>query len=149
MKAITLTQPWASLVAVGAKTIETRSWSTNYRGPLAIHAAKGWKRADRDLLLPTGYGGTTNPFYRALSPFVPSVDADRGHVIAIVTLIACRHIGWDGLNPMTLTEEERAFGNYQSGRYAWVLDNVRILAAPVPARGALGLWEWDNPEERA
>ena len=39
MKAITLWQPWASLIAVGAKRIETRSWSTNYRGPLAVHAS--------------------------------------------------------------------------------------------------------------
>lgn len=39
MKALTLRQPWASLVAVGAKRIETRSWLTKYRGPLAIHAA--------------------------------------------------------------------------------------------------------------
>lgn len=38
MRAITLWQPWASLIAIGAKTIETRSWSTAYRGPLAIHA---------------------------------------------------------------------------------------------------------------
>jgi activating signal cointegrator 1 len=41
MKALTLLQPWASLVAAGLKTIETRSWSTRYRGPLAIHASKG------------------------------------------------------------------------------------------------------------
>jgi hypothetical protein len=40
MKALTLWQPWASLIAVGAKTIETRGWSTSYRGPLAIHASK-------------------------------------------------------------------------------------------------------------
>ncbi len=40
MKAITLWQPWATLVAIGAKRFETRSWSTHYRGPLAIHAAK-------------------------------------------------------------------------------------------------------------
>lgn len=40
MKALTLWQPWATLIAIGAKTIETRSWSTNHRGPLAIHAAK-------------------------------------------------------------------------------------------------------------
>ncbi len=39
MKAITLWQPWASLIAIGAKKIETRSWATKYRGPLAIHAA--------------------------------------------------------------------------------------------------------------
>ena len=42
MRALTLHQPWASLIANGVKTIETRSWSTNYRGPLAIHA--GMKR---------------------------------------------------------------------------------------------------------
>lgn len=40
LKAITLLQPWASLVAMGAKTIETRPYATQYRGPLAIHAAK-------------------------------------------------------------------------------------------------------------
>lgn len=39
MKAITLWQPWASLVATGAKIIETRSWGTRHRGPIAIHAA--------------------------------------------------------------------------------------------------------------
>lgn len=40
MKAITLWQPWATLIALGAKTIETRSWSTSHRGPIAIHAAQ-------------------------------------------------------------------------------------------------------------
>lgn len=45
MKAITIWQPWASLIALGAKQIyvkrfETRSWATSYRGPIAIHAAK-------------------------------------------------------------------------------------------------------------
>lgn len=42
MKALTIRQPWASLVALGVKTILTRSWSTRYRGPLAIHAGKAW-----------------------------------------------------------------------------------------------------------
>lgn len=40
MKAITLRQPFASLVAINVKTIETRSWNPRYRGPLAIHAGK-------------------------------------------------------------------------------------------------------------
>ena len=39
MKAITIWQPWASLIACGAKKYETRSWPTKYRGPIAIHAA--------------------------------------------------------------------------------------------------------------
>ena len=40
MRAISLWQPWASVVALGSKRIETRHWSTGHRGPLAIHAAK-------------------------------------------------------------------------------------------------------------
>lgn len=40
MKALTIRQPWASLIGLGVKTIETRSWTTRYRGPLAIHAGK-------------------------------------------------------------------------------------------------------------
>lgn len=40
MKVITLIQPWATLVALGEKKIETRSWSTNFRGRIAIHAGK-------------------------------------------------------------------------------------------------------------
>jgi hypothetical protein len=39
MKALSLHQPWASLIGLGVKTIETRSWSTKYRGPLAVHAS--------------------------------------------------------------------------------------------------------------
>lgn len=49
MKALTLHQPWASLIAVGVKTIETRSWATKYRGPLAIHAGKHFELLHADL----------------------------------------------------------------------------------------------------
>ncbi len=48
MKALTIRQPWASLIAAGVKTIETRSWSTRYRGPLAIHAGKHKPQRDPD-----------------------------------------------------------------------------------------------------
>ena len=40
MKAITIWQPWASLLVSGRKRYETRSWATSYRGPIAIHAAR-------------------------------------------------------------------------------------------------------------
>lgn len=42
LRAITLRQPYAQLVAVGAKTIETRGRRCNYRGPIAVHAAAKW-----------------------------------------------------------------------------------------------------------
>ena len=48
MRAISLWQPWATAIAVGVKQIETRHWKTDYRGPIAIHAAKRWTRDERE-----------------------------------------------------------------------------------------------------
>jgi hypothetical protein len=63
MKTLTLTQPWATLVSLGAKTFETRSWKTDYSGPLAIHAAKGFPGWAKDLCsIDDEY------FYKALRP---------------------------------------------------------------------------------
>jgi hypothetical protein len=61
MKAITLYQPWAMLVALGKKQIETRSWKTDYRGPLAIHVAKKFTKEQHGLC-----GWFTEPFAGAL-----------------------------------------------------------------------------------
>jgi hypothetical protein len=40
-------------------------------------------------------------------------------------------------------EPERSFGDYTPGRYAWILTNIKPLPAPIPAKGALGLWDWE------
>ena len=40
--------------------------------------------------------------------------------------------------------QELAFGNYTPGRYAWILEGVKPLADPIPAKGALSLWEWKD-----
>lgn len=165
MPALTLTQPYASLIAIGAKHIETRSWYTNYRGPLAIHAAQGlgpvggerelqrlcqrepfWM-ALRDILMPPGrmlYAADALP---------------RGAIVAVAELYDCRptieardgKLGWSGyldnrLNYWDLTDQERAFGDYSPGRYAWLLANIRALPEPIPAKGAQGLWRWNVPE---
>jgi activating signal cointegrator 1 len=146
-KVLTLTQPWATLVALGAKKIETRSWATSYRGPLAIHAAKGLGSGGeqglmelcrtepfRSVLLDAGYLGT---------PVLP-----RGAIVAVCELIGCVPTigtgpkGTDWIND--LSDQERAFGDYTPGRYALPLDNVRALPEPIPARGALGLWTWEG-----
>lgn len=138
MKALTLSQPWATLVALGAKRVDTRSWRTGYRGPLAIHAAKAlpdsvgeWFRANghaREDLSGLGIGSAAD--LRRLP---------RGVVVATCELLriepageACR----------ALDAREISFGDYGAGRYAWFLGDVRALAQPVAARGSLGLWEW-------
>jgi hypothetical protein len=53
MKALSIKQPWASLIIEGTKKIENRTWKTNYRGRILVHASKNWdKEAD---IRPNGF----------------------------------------------------------------------------------------------
>jgi hypothetical protein len=164
MKAITLWQPWASLVAIGAKKIETRSWYTNYRGPLAIHASKRFLLDARMLCW-------SEPFLSALEPagwnpeLFPQKVLPLGAIVAVCNLVECCRIytesyktrapglytfhGWlpkpAGYPVMkyyaSLPEEpELAFGDYTPGRYAWILGDVRQIE-PIPCRGKQRLWD--------
>ena len=138
MKALTLTQPWASLVAYGFKKIETRSWNTNHRGPLAIHAAKGFPRPTQQLC-------RGEPFLRYLK-HIPGYDGPqslpRGVVIATCTLLVVLPMP----TCMFVPEPEASFGVYETGRFAWYLDDIDRLPEPIPARGRLGLWTWEQPD---
>lgn len=142
MKAITLTQPWATLVAIGAKRIETRSWSTSYRGPIAIHAAKGFPRWAREL-------ARSKEFLNA--PQVTALLADgfeypRGVVIATCNLVRCVETDLIERYVQPFTEQERSFGDYSPRRFGFLLEGVEVLSEPIPATGALGLWEWSPPQ---
>lgn len=143
MKTLTLTQPWATLVAIGAKRIETRSWRTSYRGPLAIHAAKGFPKEARVLC-------RNNPFHRELynagfASVSYSGDLPLGCVIATCRLVDCAPTELVSRTPGRLSEQESAFGDYSYGRWAWILSDVAPLPQPIPAKGALSLWEWPEP----
>lgn len=140
MKALTLTQPWATLVAIGAKQVETRSWRTTYRGPIAIHSAKGFPRWARDLCSQEPFAGVLE---RAPLMGLPMPGHSLGVVLCIVNLWACKPTE-DVVH--VLGRHERAFGDYSAGRYAWGLRVMRVLPQPVPAKGALGLWEWTPME---
>jgi hypothetical protein len=149
VKALTLTQPWASLVALGAKRIETRSWWTRYRGPLAIHAAKGFpngagarsicmKQPFRHTLLEAGY-------HLGEMHTLP-----LGVVVATCRLADCIRLGnsdrqFNAILDHYGAHHEDDFGDYTPGRYAWILADVCRLPEPIPARGFQGLWEWDAP----
>lgn len=161
MKALTLTQPWATLIAIGAKQIETRSWATHHRGPLAIHAAAGL----------ASIGGKTGlhkivrnrPFCDVMFDPLDCTDSlqvcarlPMGAIVATCDLVSCTPIhrdsdAWgiisatrDRQQEWRLTDQERAFGDYTPGRYAWLLANVRPLPTPIPAKGALSLWDWEG-----
>jgi hypothetical protein len=134
MKALSLTQPWATLIAIGAKRVETRSWSTNYRGVVAIHASKGFPKWAHEYI-------TANHFWDRLQPteHTEPKDFPCGAIIAIATLTT---VGTTtaavnaGLSP-----EQIAFGDFSAGRFAWFFNNIIKLIEPIPCKGALGLWE--------
>lgn len=141
MRAITLTQPWATLVALGEKTIETRSWSTSYRGPIAIHAAKGFPKDAWMLCM-------EEPFFEVLTKthHLWATNLPRGEVIATAYLRDCISTTSDACKFAIErgSPHESAFGDYSPGRFGLLLDSVRRLTKTIPFRGMLGLWEFPD-----
>lgn len=134
MRAISLWQPWASAIAIGAKKIETRGWSTKYRGPLAIHAAKTKDHlgfAERPELMMSLAAGFFLNESKITLPYVFPL----GAIVATCTLEDCIDVKY--LNE--ISDEERLWGNYDKGRYGWMLSNVRWIE-PIPFRGAQGFF---------
>jgi len=152
MKAITIHQPWASLLITGAKRYETRCWVTRYRGELAIHAGRrktpGLHEKDIQVVL-RGLGIT------ATDPHMSKKVLDalpRGAIIAVATLVDCHemYIRADGaicIAPQgvetVITGDERAFGLWRPGCYAWELADIQMLSVPCPALGQQRLWNWN------
>jgi hypothetical protein len=159
VKAITILQPFASLIAVGAKMYETRSWATKYQGPIAIHAGKcdmiyGLSSETVDAVI-KAFAGTRHDAKRAgmncdcVYPF--------GAVVAVAELKGCHRIirthtcDPDTGKPSAIIDigeyggwridgDDLLFGDFTPGRFAWELADVKPLKEPVPARGRQGLW---------
>lgn len=159
MKVISLRQPWASLVAIGVKTFETRSWSTKYRGSLGVHASKKCTKVVEGLCM-------TFPFNKAFKGAGINYDGvlpltrvlPFGAIIAnsnlvdiylirdndmVRTFYSKGKLQLDYTHIVPLPEEpERSFGDYAPGRFAWELKDVIPLKQPIPATGRLSLWEY-------
>jgi activating signal cointegrator 1 len=138
MKCLTIRQPWATLIALGEKQIETRSWPTSYRGDLAIHAGM---QVDKAIC-------KTEPYQSVLTRHGYTADnLPSGVILATSRLAGCCGVtpqqaqqSWPGGN-------EYVFGDYAEGRYAWKLEGVVALAHPIAAKGRLGFWEYPVLEQ--
>lgn len=132
MKAISLWQPWATLVVVGAKEYETRSWSVKPGQLLAIRAAKRFDKMQREFC-------KEEPFRETLGWAGYSIDTlPLGAVVGVVKVL---EVMQTGAVLESLSRKELAFGNYGPGRYAWKLEVVKQFVSPIPMLGMQWLFE--------
>lgn len=140
MKGFSILQPWATLMAINAKLVETRSWATHYRGEVAIAASARlpWKLHRLCLV---------EPFASVLAAagFADPDSLPLGTIVAVGNLDSCRPtdvVRFENALAGKACRQpyENAFGDYTDGRFGWEFTNVRALARPVPCKGALGLW---------
>jgi hypothetical protein len=154
LKGLTLWNPYATAMIIAhssgtpLKTVETRSWGTDYRGPIAIHSAKldnfelqaAWIRAMNRPKDAEAFRGAGITSWESLS---------FGMLLGVGNLVACiptsvirrdtearviRLIGEEQW------ESEREWGNFAPGRFLWHVEEMDAFLTPVPYRGAQGLF---------
>lgn len=140
MKCISIIQPWASLIVLGAKRFETRGWCTQHRGLLAIHASRRFPDPAREICRDEPFrsilqaGGIRNWF-----------DLPAGAVLGTVRLVDCvptKHA-------VLFSAQDRALGDFRRGRWAWELAQPTPLPQPIPMAGRLGVYDIRSQEAGA
>jgi hypothetical protein len=154
--ALTIYQPHASLVATGAKRLETRSWapySSAIGRDFAIHAGMLWTEEQREGCF-DGWPAIRAALVEGGLGTLEAVGALRGHILAVATLAEV--VRFDNRCPCGFMEhrddpcerhgpDERFFGDMTPGRFGWRWSNVRRLSRPVRARGSQGIWKVAPP----
>ena len=131
MKVLSLTEPYATIIKEGKKKIETRSWKTNYRGKLYIHASS--------TKIPKEYRENKD-----LMNLVDINNLNYGYIVCSCELIDCVEMTEEFIEKVKQNKEEYISGIYDIGRYAWILKNIQILDKPIKAKGHLGIWNLDE-----
>lgn len=122
MRALSIKQPWASLIVRAGKDIENRDWRTNFRGIVAVHASAKLEHSE----MQDACG--------LMRQFIPGFSAERfeldvfplGSIIGAVQIVDC---------------VERSDSPWFLGVHGFVLAGAVAFERPLPCRGALGFWD--------
>ena len=125
MKVLTIKEPWASLIIEGYKNYEFRSWKTNYRGKILIHAGKG---IDKNSL---------NRFKEFDLKYI------RGAIIGEAEIVDCILVDSE-FDEKLRKENKVIYGNNHISNYAWKLENIKKYKEPIYINGKLGLWNYND-----
>lgn len=125
MKALTIKQPWASLIINNYKTYELRTWKTNYRGKILIHAGQ---TADKNLL-------------KKYEKY--NISYEKGYIIGEATITDCIKVDKKFFEEL-LKIDKKIYGHIDyENLYAWKLENIKKYDKIIKAKGKLSLWEYD------
>jgi len=131
MKVITIKQPWASLIMSGLKRFEFRSWKTNYRGDVLIHAGKG---IDKEAM-------------QRLSKYLPN-NIPIGKILGKVTITDCIPMNDDFAKMLSKENNEIYTSHSFSNNYAFKIENVEPFNKQIEVKGKLGFWNIDLDEDK-
>lgn len=130
MKVLSLKEPFATLIKNKKKLVETRSWNTNYRGELYIHASV--TKIDKEIR-----------GRKELFDLLGNESLGFGRIICKCRLVDCIYMTKEYVEDMKINRfEEYLCGEYKEGRYAWILDSIEPLEEPIKAKGQLGIWNY-------
>lgn len=137
MKAISLWQPWASLIAEGVKKTETRSWPAPEGivaglDRIAIHAAKRWD------------GEVIAAVKELWEPLFGDKELPLGRIVATCSLCHVYRTDSPGWYNNQDVMDSRPYGDYGPGRYIWLLRDIRKLEKPLEIRGRQGFFNICN-----
>lgn len=130
MKVLSIQEPYATLIKEQYKKVETRSWKTNYRGEILIHASISKKYLK----------SITDP---KVIDLIKNINLNYGKIICKANLVDCIEMTLDFIEKIKMNLQEYSLGIYEQGRYAWILDNIEPLPTPIEVKGKLGIWEYN------
>lgn len=128
MKVLSIKEPFATLIKDEVKIYETRSWKTNYRGEVYIHASKAISKSDN---------------VEKAIPYLKS-ELKPGYILCKCNLVDCIYMTEEFIQKIKNDTNESDYGLYEVGRYAWKLELVEVLKEPIPAKGKLGIWNYEE-----
>lgn len=145
MKAITIKQPWASLIVEGIKDIENRTWKTNFRGRILIHAGEDRKNT-LDILNENQFNDLCHSKCAMYFGKTLRQNWVRGAIIGCVEIVDCviNHPSiWAEKTPTGFIGEYELPIHEDQIVYNWVLANPIKFDKPIPCKGKLSFWEFD------
>lgn len=150
MKALSIKQPWAQLISLGVKPIENRTWPTNFRGRIYIHASgKPVPFNSMENGMRFTQGQLKDVFAMKLPERFPDHMSKypTSAIIGEVDIIDCvlgHDSVWAEHSAIVMRKIDGIHQPVEVPVYNWVLANAVIYDQPVlNVKGALSFWEWE------